>query len=351
MKTLFDFGLSFIYFFVDLNKKQWAILVGIFVFVALLYINFFGYCFTSEKDIYLYRNKSINDIVYDLEYSKSIRYPKLLKFFVKLYGIDTVKQGYYHIASEVTMMEFLKKMRLSEQDQLKITLSTATYIEDIALKLSEKLPMDASDFMKFIKNPENQKKYGFSEQKALCFVLPETHFVYWKNDLHQVFQRFEKFNHKFWNKSRLEKCQDMRMTKEEVYILASLVQKEYAKKEERATIAGVIVNRINQNIKLQIDATAKFAAKDFGAKRVLNKHTSIPSPDNTYHVFGLPSRPICMPELSTIDAVLNYEIHDYLFYCANPKLNGYHIFSKTLEEHNAVAKHYQQRLNQLNIKK
>jgi len=149
---------------------------------------------------------------------------------------------------------------------------------------------------------------------------------------------------KFWNEERLAKAQAIGLTPFEVSTLASIVQAESVKKEESKIIAGLYINRLKRNIPLQADPTLVFATKDFGAKRVLNSHKEIDSPYNTYKNAGLPPGPINMPQIYTIDAVLDYQKHEYIYMCAREDFSGNHNFATNLTEHNRNAQRYQKAL-------
>jgi len=153
----------------------------------------------------------------------------------------------------------------------------------------------------------------------------------------------------FWNETRSKKAADMGMDRIEVSTLASIVEEETTKADERARVAGVYINRLNRGIALQADPTIKFAMGDFAMRRVLTRHLNIDSPYNTYKHRGLPPGPINAPGISSIDAVLNYEKHQYLYFCAKSDFSGYHVFAKTLTEHNRNALEYQKALNKERI--
>lgn len=267
-----------------------------------------------------------------------------------LLNIKQIPAGYYKLKPSMGTYRIITKLKNGQQDPVKVTLSSATFISDIAGKISKKMKFDSLDFLQFILADSNLSKYHASSDEALCLFLPNTHEFYWNQSPQKVFHKFHKDHQNFWSPERKLKASKLGLTQNEVYILASLVQKEYYKKEERSKIAGVLVNRIKNKMPLQVDATCKYATRDFTAKRVLHFHTQYPSPYNTYIHQGIPPGPICMPERETIDAILDYEQHDFLFYCADPSLNGYHIFSKILAEHESVAKTYHQKMNELKMK-
>ena len=146
----------------------------------------------------------------------------------------------------------------------------------------------------------------------------------------------------------------MRLSKEEVITLASIVQKETVKTIERPIVAGLYLNRIKRGIPLQADPTIIYMLKkkngmDFQVKRVLYKDLKIASPFNTYLNKGLPPNLIAMPDISSIDAVLNYKKHNYIYMCASVTKFGYHEFASTLLQHNKNATTYQRWLNRKGI--
>jgi UPF0755 protein len=148
----------------------------------------------------------------------------------------------------------------------------------------------------------------------------------------------------FWNEERIAKAKKIGLTPKEVSTLASIVQAESVKRDEAPIIAGLYINRLKKDIPLQADPTLVFASGDFSLKRVLNEHKAIDSPYNTYKYAGLPPGPINMPEIATLNAVLNYDTHNYIYMCAKEDFSGYHNFASTLAEHNKNARKYQNAL-------
>ena len=101
---------------------------------------------------------------------------------------------------------------------------------------------------------------------------------------------------------------------------------------------------------LQADPTVKFALQDFSLKRIYHGHLTVDSPYNTYMYAGLPPGPIRIPSIESIDAVLNYQAHNYIYMCAKGDFSGYHNFAATLDEHNRNAAKYRQESNRRGIK-
>ncbi len=159
----------------------------------------------------------------------------------------------------------------------------------------------------------------------------------------------KKFSDSFWNSDRKEKAEKLGLTPDEVIALAAIVEGETAKADEKGKVARLYMNRLKQHIKLQADPTVKFALGDFALRRLRLADTRIESPWNTYYVEGLPPGPICIPEKSSIDAVLDAPEHDYIYMCAKEDFSGYHNFAVDYSEHEANAKRYQNALNERNI--
>ena len=194
------------------------------------------------------------------------------------------------------------------------------------------------------------KVYGYTTETLMGLFIPNTYQVYWNTSGEEFLERMVKEHQRFWNTNdRLEKAKDLGLTTNEVYTLASIVEREVSKNSEKKKVAGLYLNRLKIGMKLDADPTAKFATRDFKATRLYFKHTRFESPYNTYLNKGLPPGPISMASITSIDAVLNSEEHNYYYMCAEPKNPGYHIFAETLSEHNKNARRYQRWLDSIEL--
>jgi UPF0755 protein len=180
--------------------------------------------------------------------------------------------------------------------------------------------------------------------------IPNTYEFYWNTSAEKFVEKMAEEYKNFWNEDRKAKAEKMGLTQSEVSTLASIVEQETQKNDEKARIAGVYINRINIGMPLQADPTVVFAVGDFTIKRVLNSHLRIDSPYNTYLYAGLPPGPICIPSVSSIDGVLNYEKHNYLYFCAKEDFSGYSNFASTLSQHNVNAQKYHRALRKAGIR-
>jgi UPF0755 protein len=228
-------------------------------------------------------------------------------------------------------------------------------IENLAGRLGKQLEIDSLVVLQSFLDPKFLSDNGLNQDNVLSVFLPNSYEVYWDTSADKLRDKLFKEYVKFWNEERKSKAEKLGLTPLEVSALASIVHKETVKADERPKVAGVYLNRIKIGMALQADPTAIFAYKksknDFNLviKRVVNVHTSIDSPYNTYLVQGIPPGPIFMPDINAIDAVLNPENHEYIYFCASVTKFGYHDFAISFEQHQENAKKYQAWLNAQNI--
>jgi len=154
----------------------------------------------------------------------------------------------------------------------------------------------------------------------------------------------------FWNVRRMSLLSETGMNIQQVVTLASIIEKETNRDQEKPDIAGVYINRLRKKWPLQADPTIIYAWQDYSIKRLTAKHLKIDSKYNTYTHTGLPPGPVCIPSSSSIDAVLNFRNHSFMYFCAKEDLSGSHNFAVTLAEHQKNARNYQKALDRLNIR-
>ena len=263
---------------------------------------------------------------------------------------EVVKPGRYEIPPNSGNREIISKLRSGAQDPVKLTFNNIRLKTELAEKLSAKLLINKEELISELNDSTVCQKYGFTPENIMCMFLPDTYFLYWDITNEQFLDRMHSEYKKFWNDERKAKAKETGMSPIQVGVMASIVQGETNKRDEQPRVAGVYVNRIKSGIPLQADPTVKFAVGDFTLKRILNKHLTFSSPYNTYRVQGLPPGPIALPEKGAIDAVLNYENHDFIYFCAKEDFSGYHNFAETLAEHNANARKFHNALNQRGVK-
>jgi len=261
------------------------------------------------------------------------------------------KPGRYKISNNWSNKDLVSVLRSGRQEAKKITFNNVRTIEELAEIFGSELEPKTEDFLNYFINDTTLSKYNQSKESMLSIFIPNTYEFYWNTTPEKLLTKLKKENDKFWNDKRLKGIHKIGLTKEEAYTMASIVQKESNSKKEKPIIAGLYLNRIEKGMLLQADPTVIFGVGDFEIRRVLNKHLAYDSPYNTYMYEGLPPGPICMPDISSIDAVVNPEKHDYLYFCVSPGTGFEHAFAKTLKQHNRNAQRYRKWLNSQKIYK
>lgn len=258
--------------------------------------------------------------------------------------------GRYKIRNGMNNNELVNLLRSGEQDPVRISFRNIRTLEELAGKIASFIEADSTSLIQLFKNEEFIQSYGFNLQTVISVFIPNTYELYWNTGAETFFKRMAREYKIFWNENRQNKARRLNLSQTEVSTLASIVQAEQSiRPEERPIVAGLYINRMRKKMRLESDPTIIYAKKDFNIKRVLNEDRKIDSPYNTYMYGGLPPGPINIPDISSIDAVLNYEQHDYIFMCAKEDFSGYHNFSKTNAEHNVFAQRYREELNKRKI--
>ena len=264
---------------------------------------------------------------------------------------ENFKPGRYVFTPDKSNKELVRMLRMGWETPMMLTLSgNIRGLEKLSGILGKRLAADSAAFMEHFARPEIWKENGFGQHTFMAMFLPNTYEVYWTITPEKLVERMKKEYDKFWNDGRREKAAAIGLTPAEVSVLASIVCEETNHAPEMPRVAGVYMNRLKKGMKLDADPTVKFALKDPSIKRILYRHLKVDSPYNTYLYAGLPPGPITIPSIKGIDAVLNYENHNYLYFCANANMDGTHKFARTLAEHNRNAREYQAALNRLKIK-
>ena len=265
-----------------------------------------------------------------------------------------IKAGRFEIRKGMTNNDIINSIR-SRNLPVKLSFNNQESLEKLAGRVANQIEADSSSILNAMKDSAFLDKNKFNEATALGMYLPNSYEFFWNTSAESFRDRMLKEYNRFWTETRIQKAQDIGLSKDQVIALASIVYEESKQASEQPRIAGVYMNRLRIGMPLQADPTLKFAAyklpkyKNTVIKRVLNIHKDIESPYNTYKNRGLPPGLIAMPDISAIDAVLNYEKHKYLYFAADAKRFGFHKFAKTLTQHNVNAREYQHYLSSQGI--
>ncbi len=266
---------------------------------------------------------------------------------------ENVNPGKYRIGADMSNRSIVKMIVNGKQEKVKLFFNSQIRTkEQFMAYVTEKLEISLGDLEDYCSNEEVLgEKYGLNSENMMCLIVPETYEVNWTTHIDDFFALVKKSYDDVWTKERRNKAKAIGYSVPEVITLGSIVQSESAIKTEQQKIAGVYINRLEKDMKLQADPTIVFANQNFDVQRVLSADKDIDSPYNTYMYKGLPPGPICLVTTGAIDAVLNYTKHDYIFFCAKCDFSGYSKFTSDYAEHQKNAKEYQNALNQRGIKR
>lgn len=291
-----------------------------------------GATFRSVQDT-LYKYDIVQDMVSFSLLAKIMNYT------------EAVKPGLYTIMPNMTNIEAIRLLRSGNQVPTKLTFSHARLVNELYEPVTRYIEIDSNAFKTALEEYVSNNTEGFNKETIISMFIPNTYEVYYTISAEDLIIKINREYHVFWNDDNLKKATEIGLTPLEVSTLASIVQAEARMDNESKIIAGLYMNRLKQGIPLQADPTLVFAAGDFTIKRVLNEHKEIDSPYNTYKYNGLPPGPINLPTIHSLNAVLNYAQHDYIFMCAKEDFSGYHNFTASLREHNENARRYQRQLS------
>ena len=267
--------------------------------------------------------------------SKKLKYPSL------------VKAGRYQIKSGTSVFNLLRMLRSGNQTPVSLVINKLRLPQDLAKKIADNFECDSASVMQALTNPETLEKYHTNENTMITNVIPNTYSIFWNTPADKIIDKLHDEKEKFWTEERVAKANKLNLTPNQVYIMASIVEEETNKQDDKGLIASVYMNRIATGMRLQADPTVKFAMKDFALTRILYAHLTYASPFNTYVNAGLPPGPICTPSVKTIDAVLDQPQTNYIYFVAKPDFNGYSNFASSYAEHLVFAKAYQVALDSL----
>ena len=256
-----------------------------------------------------------------------------------------IHPGHYLLKDGMSNNQLTNMIRGGLQTPVKVTFNNQRDVKMLAGRISQQIEADSLSIVTLLSNRDTLSAMGFTAQTIPALFLPNTYEFYWNTSAAQFVEKMRHEYDKYWNEDRRAKAKALGLSPVQVSTLASIVDKETNKSDEMARIAGVYLNRLRDGWLLQADPTLVFALGDFELKRVLNQHKEVESPYNTYKYPALPPGPICIPSLASLNAVLNPEQHHYYYFCAKEDFSGYHVFAKTLAEHNKNAARYQRELN------
>jgi len=342
---------------ITFSKKGKLVLLGIslgLVIAGVIGHHFYNYVFQDNLKksgiVYIPTGANFQQVIDSLDRGgylyniSSFRWVSARKNFQnKIHsGAYTIKKGWCN-------NQLIDLLRSGIQTPVKVTLNCIRFREELAAKLAHYLEPDSVAFLNEMNDERFLSDLGFTCETFPMLVIPNTYEIYWDTSPREFLRRMKREFDQFWNGTRLRKAADLGLSPLQVVTIASIVTEETNANDEKSRIAGVYINRLEKGYPLQADPTVKYALGNFHIKRVLKKYLFIDSPYNTYKYSGLPPGPINFPDITSVDAVLNAEHHNLLYFCAKDDFSGYHNFAVSLAEHNLNAIRYQNALNKSKI--
>jgi UPF0755 protein len=330
----------------------WIIpLLAAFISIILFSI----YLFTAKVDvlqdktyIYIYPNSNKEQVMQAIKSQDIIFNTFAFKAYSFVLKYEKVHSGRYEIKKGMTVGKMVNMLAKGHQTPMRLVIGKSRTKEELAEKLDKELAFTKPELLSKLNDNAFLKQYDLDSLSSITLFIPNTYEVYWDTKVEDFIKRMYNEQRVFWNK-RKQRLDSIGYTKLEVMTIASIVEEETNQNAEKPIIAGVYINRLKKNMPLQADPTIKYALSDFTIKRITGRMLGVESPFNTYRNIGLPPNPICIPSIASIDAVLNYQKHDYLFFCAKEDFSGNHNFTSSLNEHYENARKYQKALNEREI--
>lgn len=337
-----------------MRKKTW-----IFAFLAFVllggvaavigWVQFKGNAVGEQYELFVSSRASYGDVTDSL--MPRLKHHAAFRAYARRIDLaGTFKPGHYVVEPGMSVTEVARMLQLGMQTPVRVTINNVRIPSQLAGKLARQIDADSAAILRALTSEKLAAELGFDSVTLFSMFIPDTYEFYWTVTPEELVRRMKREYDRFWTPERDARRSRSGLSRLEVMTLASIVYEETRKTDEMPRIAGVYINRLRRGIPLQADPTVKYAMQDFGLRRILHRHLKTPSPYNTYVNKGLPPSPICMPGKNAIDAVLDFERHDYIFFCARPTFDGYHNFARTLREHNANARAYSAELNRRRIK-
>lgn len=304
--------------------------------------------YDTPRSVIISRQSTLDSAIDSLERADILTSVPTFRLVARATGWGhQLKAGHYRIAPRSSNYHVLNKLRRGLQTPVKVTVPPGVRARALASAVSRRLEMDPESLHTALRDTSLAESLGTSSSHLFGYMLPDAYEFYWQVDPKTVVRRVKDEFDRFYDRELSTGADSVGLSKHELVTLASIVEQETFLEEEKPTIAGVYLNRLERGWPLQADPTVQYVLQETKEKRVtrvLYEHLEIDHPYNTYQVRGLPPGPIANPAPSTLRAVADPEQHEYLYFAADG--TGGHTFSRTLREHNRAAQEYHRRLDQ-----
>lgn len=330
-------------------KKGLSLIATLLLFSACMFNKPVSDC--PDYRIFIRPDDTADSVLRSIIQSDPLAKTKALKFILDRRDYDShIRTGCYTVKSGALPKQVADMLTGGMQTPVRLTINSTRTVGQMARAIAGQVMIDSASIVNLLKDPVFLDSIGYTPANVYCMIIPNTYEVYWNISADALISRLVRERDRFWNRERQDKAGSIGLTPQQVTTLASIIEEETAKNDELPIVAGLYMNRLHRNMPLQADPTVVFALGGERPKRVLKVHLEVDSPYNTYKYPGLPPAPIRFVSTRSIDAVLNYSKHNYLYMCAKEDFSGYHNFTSSLSQHNANAARYQRALSKAGIK-
>lgn len=307
----------------------------------------------ENKELKIKSSSTLEDVLFLLKQNKQLVKEKEFRWLASRmnYTDKTIKPGRYTLKPGMKNIDLVRLLRSGNQTPVKVVIYEGRTPDEIIRKAEDDIEPGTEELLDTLYSDNFLKEIGKTKDNAMTIFIPNTYEVYWNISAKSFLLKMKQESEKFWDReNRKVRAKLKGLTPDEVYTMASIVEKETNHSTERPVIAGVYLNRLKKGMRLEADPTVVFAKKAFKLQRVKYTDLAFESPYNTYLNDGLPPGPISIASIESIEAVLSAPNHDYIFFCAKPGYNGQHNFAATLSQHNANARKFHEWMNEQEIK-
>ena len=307
---------------------------------------------SEEVQLYLPTGITYSALTDTLKAHNVVNRPRLFAVYSHVRGLDKdPKSGHYILKPHTTYIRLIQRLYTGNQDPIRITINKQRTLRNLCDYVATKMEFTSDSLFRLLTSEEFLSEHNLTSKNVISLFTQNTYEVYWNMSPRRFAERMAMETDAFWTKEREKKREALNLSRAEVVTLASIVDVETLKNDEKPTIASVYLNRLRKGIKLEADPTVKYAVGDFTLRRITGVHLKVESPYNTYRRKGLPPGPICLPGVESIDAVLDNKKTNYLYFCAKEDFSGYHNFATSLSQHYDNAKRFHKALNDRKIYK
>lgn len=345
----------FPYFTASILIPMWKKLILVLLVILLAGAAFIGWRFFmsntafSEKSKYLYirtGHANYEEVFQTIKDSQFVKNPGSFDFLAHRMDLpEKIKPGRYEIQKGMSLSELVRMLRNGRQSPVNLIITKLRTKENLAALIGRKFECDSASVMEYISNQDTLSAYGFDTNTIMATIYPNTYTYFWNTTPSAIFRKLFAEYKSVWTPERVQQAAALGLTPVKAYILASIIEEETRNNSEKDTMASVYLNRYNAGMPLQADPTVKFALRDFGLKRIYEKHLTVESPYNTYRHTGLPPGPICTPSLITLDKVLQSPKTKYLYFVVSPDLTR-HIFTENYRDHLVYARQFHKSMDE-----